>query len=1049
MSLINTAVQRPVLVTMLMAGLAGLGVYGYFQLPRELFPKIEFPMVTVLTTYEGAGPEEVEQLITKELEDEISAVEGIKHLHGTSQQGLSLMMAEFYLETNVDVAAADVRDKVNLVRARLPRAADDPIVQKFDFGAEPILRLAVSAPRSLREVYELTDQRIKDRLSTVPGVAAVTVIGGEEREIHVLTNQQRLRAHGLSITAVAAAVAAANLETPGGHVSQNSREFNIRLRGKFTDLKQIENLPLAVAGGASVYLRDVAEVRDYYKEVRDKARVDGRTCVGITIQKRADGNTVAVDRGVRGQIEQLKGVLPGDYEITVQDEQASWIEGALANVFENMEWGVALTALALFIFLHNLRGTLIISLSMPVSVMSTFLIMYLMGIKLNMMSMMGLAMVIGVLVDNSILVLENITRHLHQGRPRAEAAVSGTNEIAMGVAASTLTNVVIFVPIAFMGGIIGQFFRDLGLTATFSTLCSLLASFTLTPMLAARLLTKESTAPTGSSWLGRFGRRFDAGFGRVRDGYEGALRWCLRHRAGALGIVAAVLAGSLGLGTLIGGEFITRMDQGKFEITVEMPTGTRLEETDAAVARLEAVLQDRQVLPELVSTYASVGQVTGGRIGGSSQAVNLAMISVTLAPKEKRRESTEAIMNRLRPVLARAEAPGAKLKLLAADEGGGQAPIQMEITGDNMEHLQALAAEALAIIGDPARVPGAIDVDSNYRAGQPEVRIVPDREKCREAGVDSAYLSQVVAASFEGLLVNEYREGAFNYDIRVRNDEGSRRRVSDVERLTVMNREGRLIPLPQVAQVTTTTGPSQLFRKDRQSLITISADLSKRSLSEVVGDIRREMAPLLTAYPDCRIFFGGETERMEENFGRLFVALIMAVCLTYMLLACLLESFTQPLMIMVCVPISLIGVMLGLFLMGGRFSIFSIMSIVVLVGLVINNAIIVLDFTKRLRAEGRERTAALVEAGRTRLRPMVMTNLTTIAALIPLSLGLGWAGELQAPMAMVQIGGLVTGGWIGLLIVPVVYTLSEDAGRRLGRWVRRGNTSPVQADHLA
>ncbi|MBN2210749.1 MAG: efflux RND transporter permease subunit [Sedimentisphaerales bacterium] len=1029
MKLIEISVRRPVLVAMFMIGLGGLGVFSYRQMPKEMFPEIEFPMITVMTIYEGAGPEEVQQQVTKELEEQINTTEGIKHLYGQSQQGRSLIMAEFELDVDIDDAAADVRDKVNLVRPLLPEEAEDPIVQKFDFNAQPVLQLAVSAPLPLREVYHIADERIKDRLATVPGVASITIIGGEEREIHVLTNQQRLRAYGLSITDVAGAVAAANIESPGGFIQQNSREYNLRLRGKFTSLEDIENLRLPLPSGRDIYLRDVAEVRDAYKDIRDKARASGVTCVGMSVQKRSDGNTVAIDTLIHKELDNLRGLLGSDFTLEVLDEQASWITGAIDNVFNNMYVGIALCAITLFIFLHSARSTLIVSLTIPVAVAGVFLAFRLLGVSINLMSMMGLAMTVGILVDNSVLILENVVRHLHLGQKPREGVISGASEIAIAVAATTLTNIVIFVPIAFMGGIIGQFFKDLGLAATFATVCSLAVSFTLTPMLAARLLTKENTTPGEKGLVNHFGRRFDRGFGRLRDGYAAVLRWCIGrwwHRLVSLLIVVIMLAGSICLVKykLIGFEFITSMDDGKFIITVEMPTGSRLEETDRAVAQIEKLLLNKDVVPELVSTYATIGQIVGEEIGGGSQGVNIAGIKVELVAKEERDLSTEQVMNRLRPQLAQANIPGATIKLLEQGAGGGGAPIQLEVMGDDFERVKAFSRQALVIVRD--QIEGTVDVDTNYRAGQPEIHVNPDRERCRDVGVDVRYLAQVVASAFDGMIVGQYREGAFDYDIRVRNDKASRQTVSDVNNLTVMNMQGQLIPLPQIAEIAVTTGPSQLFRKNRQSQITISADVTGRSPGEVFADIEAAIQPLLKEFPGIHTFFGGEIERMQDSFGRLGIAGIMAICLTYALLACLLESFIEPVIIMLCLPLSLIGVLVALFLMGGTFSIFSIMAIVILIGLVINNAIVVLNYVNLLRKEGVERNEAIIQAGSIRLRPMLMTNLTTIAALIPLAAGRGWGGELMAPMGMVQIGGLITGGWIGLLIVPVFYVFWDD-----------------------
>ncbi len=1033
MNLIEISVKRPVLATMIMLALAGMGMFCYIQIPRELFPEIDMPVVTVMTVYEGAGPEEIEQLITKEIEDQISTVEGIKHIDSISQQGLSLVIIEFNLEIDVDVAAADVRAKVDVIRELLPEEAEDPITEKFDFNAQPILQLAITAPRPLKEVFFYADERVKDRLASVKDVASVDLIGGQEREIHILVNQQRLRSHGLSITHIIQTIAAANLESPGGYIRQNSREYNIRMKGKFQDLDEIRNMKVLLPAQSqrTVYLRDIARVEDAFKDMRDKARANGRAAVGVTIQKRADGNTVQVDKDVRQTIDGLlTNALPNDFSMDIINESASWITSSIQNVFTNIYTGIIMTAITLFLFLHTFRSVIIVSLAMPISVMATFLIMYLAGFTVNLMSMMGLAMTIGILVNNAILVLENITRYLQLGHKPQEAAYKGTSEIATAVASTTLTNVVVFVPIAFMGGIVGQFFKDFGLTATIATMVSLLISFSLTPMLGSLLLNKKVTSTEGSSALDRFGRRWDGGLDYVRNLYGHMLHWCLGHRYVPVLVVVCFLVGAFQLTRFIGGEFITPMDQGKFTLLVEMPTGTRLDETENAVRSMEKIIENK--LGEkgsgyLISYFATIGRVLGGDVGGSSQAVNIAQIQVNIVDKTKRDVSTKAVMNSLRSILAAADIPGAKIKLLEEEAGGGSgAPIQMQIIGDDMDNIRAFADAAVAIMKDPCQVAGTVDVDTNYRLGQPEIRITPDKEKCLDRGVDTQYLSEVIAASFEGLIVSEYREGAYNYDIRVRNDEEYRRHVTDVNELTIMNDMGQLIALPELADIKVSTGPSQLYRKDRQSQITVSCSVAGRSPGEVVADIREAMKPVLEKYPNIHLFFAGETEMMEESFQRLGVAFIMAICLTYMLLASLMESFFQPFIILFALPLSLIGVFTALFLMGGTFSIFSIMSIIMLVGLVVNNNIIVIDYINTLRKKGMERNAAIIESGTTRLRPIIMANWTTVIALIPLALGLGWGGEMRAPMAMVMIGGLIANDWIGLLVGPVLYTFYDD-----------------------
>ncbi|MBI9019235.1 MAG: efflux RND transporter permease subunit [Phycisphaerae bacterium] len=1034
MNLIELSVKRPVLTTMLMLMFAVIGFFCYWLLPKESFPKIDIPVVTVLTRYEGAGPDEVQQLITKELEDEVVSVEGIKHLSGISQQGMSMVVAEFYEDVDPDIAAMDVRAKIDLVRQKLPESADDPITQKFDFSAMPVVQLAVLAPRSLSEVFTMADERIKDRFATIPGVASVELIGGHEREIHILIDQQRLKAYNLNISDIISAVAAANLEMPGGFIRQSSQEYNIRLKGKFANIDEIGNMMIK-SEDQNIYLRNIAEIRDTYKDLREMARANGKICVGINIQKRSDGNTVQIDQMVMNKIDELKKQLPEDFEIIVLDRMAPWVTSSINNVFENMYVGVILTAIALFVFLHTFRGTVIVSLTMPISVLATFTIMFISGITLNMMSLMGLAMIVGVLVNNAILVLENITRYIHMGHDPEIAAVEGTSEIAIAVASTTLTNVVVFVPIAFMGGVIGEFFKALGLTATFATAVSLIVSFTLAPMMAAKMLTKNNTSVDRPGPVNAFGRWFDRGLEKLKKGYSHLLSATLDHRWKTFFVILFLLVGSFMLAGHIGAEFITPMDQGKFSVLVEMPTGTRLEETDKAVKKIEMYLLDKKEMPELLSYYVTIGSVSGGDIGGSSQSVNIAQVKINVGEKFDRIATTKEIMNRLRTILVKADIPGAKLKVFEeTGGGGGAAAIQLDVTGDDLDTIIAFAGELTEIMKDPAKITGTVDVDTNYRPGQPEVKIIPDREKCRDYGINTMELSQLITASYEGLTVNEYREGAYDYDIRVRGDEDSRKTLNDIEALSIVTPDKIKVPLPAICEIIYSEGPSQLFRKDRQSSVNISCNASGRSAGQVATDMDKYIAELKQnpQYAGINTAYTGDMEQMAESFMRLGIALAMAIGLTYMLLASLLESFTQPLVIMFTLPLSLIGVFFALFILGGTFSIFSIMSIIMLVGLVINNSIVVLDYVNVKRKQGMDRREAILQAGTTRLRPILMANLTTIIALIPLAMGLGWGGEMRAPMAMVQIGGLISGGGLGLLIVPAIYTISDD----FNQWIK-------------
>ena len=1027
MQLVKFSVRRPVLISMVILALSGMGLFCYTQLNSELFPKVDMPIVTVITTYPGAGPDEIEQLISREIEDEVSTIEGIKHINSVSSQGASFVVIEFYLEIDIDVAAADVRAKVDIVRDRLPEDADDPIVEKFNFTEAPVMELAMSAPRTLKEVYFWADEKVKNRLSNVPGVASVDIVGGQEREIHIITDQQRLRSSNVSMLDVVSAVKQANLELPGGFIRQDTKEYNVRVKGKFTSLDEIANMKVGLHSGRAVYLRDIAEIKDHYKDIRTMARADGQACVGISIQKRSDGNVVKVDHGVREKLKELETYLPADFEITVQNDQAPMVTSSIDNVFSNIVSAIIMTAIALFIFLHSMRSSVVISFSMPVSVLTTFIIMYLCGFTLNMLSLMGVAMTVGVLVNNSIFVLENIVRYLHMGHDPKMAADEGSSEIAVAVMASTLTNVVVFVPIAFMGGIVGQFFKDFGLAATFATLVSLFVSFTLAPMMSGRLLNYENTSSEGPGIAKAFGRWFDRQFESLKETYANLLGWFLKNRV--LVILLTIVAFVFSSKVPIGFEFFTQMDQGRFVVLVEMPTGTLLSETDKAVAKIEESLRDEQELPELVQLYSTIGYTAGGSFGGSNENMNTGQINVKIKDRVERTRSTKQVMADLRTYLARVNVPGARIKLLESEGGGGtDVAVQLDLLGDDIDHLRKFGNEVFEAVNDPQRCPGAIDVDTNYRMGQPEIKIVPDRIKCRSYNIEPAYVAQSVMGNFEGLLAGEYRDGSFEYDIRVRGDYGSRDKIADVADYIIPLPAGGMVRLPDVAQIEYTTGPSQLFRRDRQGQVSITCDVAPGTTQGELAEIIEQQVKIIKLkYPDCSYAFSGEVEMMKESNQRMGIALVIAICLTFMLVASLLESIGQAVIIMFALPLSMIGVFLGLYLTGQTFSIFSIMSVIMLVGLVVNNSIVVLDHSNHLQKEkGMDCDQSLIESGRTRLRPILMANITTIIALIPLALGWGWGGEMRQSMAVVQIGGLITGGMLGLLVVPSIYSLTSD-----------------------
>ena len=1012
MYLSELSIRRPVLMTVIIVILLLLGAVAIFKLPIDLFPQIEFPVITVMTTYLGAGPREVETLLSKPLEEELSTVDGLKHIRSISQEGLSVIMLEFELDKKVDAAAADVRDKVSLVEPSLPDDAERPLISKFDINAEPVLRMAVTGERSPQSLYTLTDTAIKPQFARVNGVASAEIVGGQEREILIALDQRRLNAYRLSPEALAQAITAANLELPSGHITQELTEYTVRLAGKVPAVEEIAEVRIAAPDGEQVRIKDLGTVVDTVKEVRELARFQGKPSLGLIIRKRPDANTIAVAAQVKGLIASLKDRLPPDIRIEIAEDRSEFIRGSLSEVRDNIVIGIILTALCLFLFLHDLRSTLIITVAMPTSIVSTFLLLYLSGYSINIMSMLGLALSVGVLVNNAILVLENTHRYLDLGKNRREAARMGAGEIAAAVASTTLTNIVVFVPIAFMSSIIGQFFRQFAMTVVFSTIFSLFVSFTLTPMMAALFL-KEKTGESARGFFAHWDRFYET----LSRNYGRLVRKLIRRKWLTIAVSVLVFIVSMKvLPPLVGFEFFPKSDEGAFKVTIETPVGTSLAVTDAVARRVEAIVE---TLPEKEKVFTTVGKLSRF-LGGSDRGVNLAEVDVNLVELARRRRSTLEVLESIRPALA--SIPGAAFTLQEVERGGGGSdkPIQLEIRGDEIAVLNDLAEEAIALARS---IPGAVDVDKDWRVGKPEIWIIPDRGRADRYGISVGQIASVLRSSLTGEVASTYREADDEFDIRLRLQDGDRAFREQIDGIRLLARNGESVPLSAVARIEMKKGPTTITRIDRERAVTVSANLSGISSGELYQNLKNLLDAKTALPPGYTYFFSGEIEQIKENFGDIFVAFGLAVALTLLLLAGILESWRYALMIMLSLPLAMVTVFLTLIITGTTNNIFSLMAVVMLVGMVINNTIVIVDYSNLLRQEGMELVEAVVTACTVRLRPIIMANFTDIVAMIPLALGIGWGGGFRAPMAIVSIGGLLGGYVLSLIVMPPLYVV--------------------------
>ncbi|MDA8233674.1 MAG: efflux RND transporter permease subunit [Clostridia bacterium] len=1032
MQLTELAIKRPAMMSMVIMTFIVLGLYTYSKIGVELFPNANIPVVTVSVGYSGAGAQEIETQVIKPLESALSSVSKVNTMVSSAREGMGSIMIEFDLSADPDMSLLDVQKKVDAYRGMLPKEVDNPVVMKWDMNAQPVMFLQLTSAKPLYESYEMAKDLIKERLQRVPGVADVSVVGGQKREIQINLDKAKLDGYGISISQIISRLRAENLNQPSGRLDRPEKEYNVRVLGEFSDVEEIRNLDIPLADGSTVALRDVATIIDGYEEIRNYSRLNGETGVGIMVFKQSDASVVDVAEEVRKEIDGLSRQMPGDYKLTISTDTSEFINSALNGTTNNIIEGIITVAIALYLFLREWRSMLIVILAIPTSLIATIMVIYFAGFTFNFLSMMGLAMCIGILVDDSIVVLENIHRHLKMGKSPIQAALDGRKEIGMAAIAITLSDVVVFAPIAFMDGMIGQFFRQFGLTVVFATLFSLFISFTLTPMMASRLYKQEKELMGGQrpdtgriSIAGWLKKRFEPMGKRIAQWYEDTIIWALDHRKTVLGAAFAAFVAAVALIPMgaVGAEFMTRADQNVLNVTLEMPTGTPIQNTDEGLREIEKYIK---TIPEIKYYHTTLG--SSGGMGGASGS-HIGRIGVQLISKNDRERTVWQIGDDIRKWSK--SFPYGKVSVSEQDSMGGPggSAIQIQVKGTEPKQLVQVSEKVQEIL---ANTPGAIDVDTDWRLGQPELQVKIDRMRTVKLGLSVDQVARTVRSSISGERAGYLRTGDEEIDMVVRMDQLNKDDVEAIKRITIPTGAGNLVQLQEVAEITVGSGPTEIRRLDRLRAITVTAGIRDRALNDISTEIQGKIDKLkLPAGFEVKL--AGQTQEMQDTFQDLIAALVLSITLVYMVLVMLYESFLTPFIRMFSLPLGVVGALVALAVTGNSLNVFSMIGVIMMDGLVAKNGTLLLDYTNTLLERGYNLREALIEACKIRLRPIMMTTITMVFGMMPVAAGLTEGAETRAGMAVVLIGGLITSTAFTLVVIPVIYTIMDD----LKKWLRR------------
>lgn len=1019
MKITELSVRRPILTTMMITALVVLGTFSYFRLGVDLFPNVEFPFVVVQTTLRGAGPEEIESSITKPIEESVNTISGIDELTSTSYEGLSMVLIKFVLEKNGDVAAQEVRDKINAVLSQLPQGTDQPVVSKFDIGAIAVVNIVVSGDRDLVELTRFAKKKIKENIETVSGVGSVDVVGGREREIHIVVNPLKMASLNLSTKQLKDAITQQNIEIPGGKVERSDKEFVLRTLGRIKDVKDFNSIVITSVNGTPIRVSDIARVEDTGQYMRTASYLNGKPAVTLVVKKQSGTNTVEVVKNIRARLDAMQSLIPPGIRTKVVGDQSEFIKSSVDTVKEHLILGAILAGLMVLLFIGDFRSTIISALAIPASLIATFIFMDNAGFTLNNMTLLGLTIAVGLVIDDAIVMLENIYRHMEEHRiSPVKASLAGSDEIGFAVIAMSLSLIVIFVPLAYMGGIVGRFVKSYGLTIAFAIAVSTFVALTLTPMLCSLFLKVKSSEKTKLQKFTDHINEYLAGH------YIVMLEWALSHRkfmvVGSIGIMLSMIP----LFMLIGKDFMPADDTGQYQITIKAPEGTSLDMMKQLFEQVEA---ETKAIPYVTTTLSSIGTGTGAHFG--SAASNEGYLLVELVDLSKR-PKLNRIIETSRAMMSKYTDLRTSVAPIGGFGGGGEKELQYVVAGPELDKLQAYAASVSEHL---KTLKGVVDVDTSFSYAKPEYRVEIDRDRAHDLGVkieDIAFSLRTLVGGEED--ITKFKDADELYQVRVRADRHFRDRKDVIKAMVVPAAGGRMVRLDSVAKVAEGLGPTQIERYNRQRKITVEANTNGMPLGQLI-----EEADAAFKKQDPPAEYSGGAAGRAKELGNMLMGFIMAFLLSfifiYIVLASQFESFVYPVSIIITLPLTLPFAVISLFAAGQSMTLFSIMGIFMLFGIVKKNAILQVDYTNTLRAKGMARHEASISANRTRLRPILMTTLTLVASMIPTALGTGAGAGSRRAMAWVIIGGQSLSLLITLLMTPVTYTLFDD----LEAWFRK------------
>lgn len=1046
MKLAEISIKRPSLVIVLFTILTLGGLLSYSMMGYELIPKFETNVVTISTVYPGASPSEVETSVTRKIEDAVGSLENVKKVESSSYESLSVIMVQLNTGADVNYALNDAQRKVNAILSQLPDDIDAPSLNKFSLDDLPIMTMSISSNKlNNRELYDLLDKKIEPIFSRVSGVAQVDLVGGQEREIQVNIDEKKLQGYNISIGEVQQAILSSNLDFPTGSLKSRTSKSTIRLSGKYKSIEEMSNLVISNRNGAQVRLSDVANVFDTTQDVEKIARFNQNPTILMQVKKQSDANAVAVSENVQKTIADVtKNYAVQGLNVKIVDDSTDFTLAAADHVIFDLVIAVILVAIVMLLFLHNIRNAFIVMVSIPLSLIATFIGMYLMGYTLNLMSLLGLSLVVGILVDDAIVVLENVYRHMEMGKSRIRAAYDGASEIGFTVTAITLVIVVVFLPIAMSSGLVSDILAQFCVTVVMATLFSLLASFTIIPWLSSRF--GKVVHLTGKNPFEKFILWFEGQLDKFTHFITGILEWCLKtglRRIMTVVITFIILISSFALVAFgfIGGEFFPKMDRGQFLVQIELPKDATVEKTNQVTLNVEKYLRSNNDVVDLITT---VGQQSTG-FGASQATVYQAEVQVNLVDKSERAQSTDILAAKFKRDLEEkftgVEFKTAPIGLMGADN----APIEMVVTAADNETANKEANRILELL---KKVPGAVDAELSTDTGNPEVRVNIDRDKMATLGLNLSSVGQAMQTAFNGNTDGKYRAGEYEYDINIRFADANRQSIDDVRNLMFTNANGEQIRLSQFATVDMSSGPSLLQRRDKSPSVKVMSKVVGRP----AGDVANEWAAMFmdnekTKPAGVNYIWSGAMENQTEGFGTLGLALLAAVVLVYLVMVSLYDSFVYPFVVLFSIPLALIGVMVILALTNNSINIFTMLGMIMLIGLVAKNAIMIVDFTNMRKAAGENTHDALIQANHARLRPILMTTIAMIFGMLPIALAKGAGAEMNNGLAWVVIGGLTSSLFLTLIIVPVVYSLFDSMLRRMGKDEKVDYESEMVADY--